>query len=103
MSVQCSTDTVSVEGTAAASRCSARSRSATTKYDNTSVTSGQRTQTSGRIALALDTPAAGESIPKPRCRREAPSPADKSAAPCCCGVCCLHSLIRRCGSIVAKN
>ena len=30
---------------------------------------------------------------KPRFRRDALSPADKSAAPCNCGVCCLHSLM----------
>jgi len=31
---------------------------------------------------------------EPRFRRDALSPADKSAAPCCCGVCCAQSLMR---------
>jgi len=57
------------------------------------ITSGQRTLTIGHIAPALVTPVAGESIPKPRFRRDALSTADKSAAPCCCGVCCIHSLL----------
>jgi len=55
--------------------------------------SGQRISTKGRIAPALVNPAAGESILKPRFRRDELSPADKSAAPCCCGICCLCSLI----------
>jgi len=55
-------------------------------------TSGQSISTKRRIAPALVTPAAGESILKPRFRRDALSPPDKSAAPRCCGVCCLtHS------------
>jgi len=41
----------------------------------------------------LSTPAAGESILKSYLRHDMLSPADKSAAPCCCGVCCLHSLM----------
>jgi len=58
------------------------------------ITSGQRTLTKSRIAPHLIvTPAAGESILKLRFRREALSPADKSAALRCCGVCCLRSLM----------
>ena len=57
------------------------------------VTSGQRILTKGRIAPALVTPVAGESILKPHFHRDALSPADKSAALCCCGICCLQSSV----------
>jgi len=45
-----------------------------------------------RIAPALVTPVPGKFILKPHFRCDTLSPADKSAAPCCCRVCCLHSL-----------
>ena len=55
----------------------------------------QRILTKSHIVPALVTPTAlvGESILKPRTGCDALSPADKSAAPCCCGICCLHSLV----------
>ena len=47
----------------------------------------------GRTVPALVTPAAGEAILKPRFRCDALSPADKSAALCCCSLCYLNSLM----------
>jgi len=47
----------------------------------------------------LVTPATGESNLEPRFRRDALSPADKSAAPCYCSVCYLHSLMHFSGGV----
>ena len=57
------------------------------------IISVQRILTKGRIACVLVNPAASDSILKRRMRRAALSPADMSAAPFCCGVCCSHSLM----------
>ena len=59
-----------------------------------STTSGQRILPKGRIAPELVTPAACESILTHCFRRDFLSPVDKSAAPCCCGICCLNSLMQ---------
>jgi len=55
------------------------------------LTSGQRILTKGRITSALVTPTAGESILKLCFHHDMLSPAEKSAAPCCHSICCLHS------------
>ena len=56
-----------------------------------------------RIAPALVTPVPGKFILKPHFRCDTLSPADKSAAPCCCRVCCLHSLTDINGGTTSKT
>ena len=57
------------------------------------LTSGQRFLSKGGIASALVTPVVDKSILKLHFCCDVMSFADKSAAPCCCNVCCLPSLI----------
>ena len=55
-------------------------------------TSSQRILTKVGIARTCH-PMTGESILKPCFYHDLLSPADKSAALCCCGFCCLHCLM----------
>jgi len=69
----------------------------------TFLTNSQRISTKGHTAPTIVTPAVGESQSEAALCHDVLSPMDKSAAPYCCSICCLHSLMHFDGGTTPKS